>query len=55
MSETPKKRGPRPKDPAIKKQSYSLSLTPSQIANLEAKAEAEKVNTSEFIIKKLRL
>jgi hypothetical protein len=55
MSETPKKRGPKPKDPATKKQSYTLSLTPVQIASLEAKAAADNVKASEFVIKKLKL
>lgn len=55
MSETPKKRGPRPRDPADVKRSYSLSLTPNESKNLEEQADANNETPSALIIRKLRL
>lgn len=55
MDNEPKKKGRRPIDPATKKRTYSLSLSPNEIESLEAKCASEGLGPSAFVIKKLKL
>lgn len=49
------KRGPRMKDPAKRKITVSLTLTPGQKQALQAQADALDITPSELIVKKLKL
>lgn len=52
---TPRKPGPRMKDPAKRKITISLTLTPAQKQALQAQADALDMTPSELIVKKLKL
>ena len=55
MEQEPKKRGRRLMDPASKRRSYTISLSPAEIVAIEAKAAAEASSPSAYVIKKLKL
>ena len=55
MEPLKKKRGRRPIAAADRKQSYSLSLSPDQIVNLETKSATAGLNPSLYTVRELQL
>lgn len=49
------KPGPRKKDPAKRKVTVSLTLTPAQRERLQSQADALDITPSELVVKKLKL
>ncbi len=55
MQEESKKRGRKPMADADKKRSYTLSLSPAEITELERQAAAGKETVSRWVVAKMRL
>lgn len=55
MPDEPKQRGRKPIPETQKKRSYTLSLSPSQISELERQAAAGGETTSRWVVARLRL
>ena len=55
MPDEPKQRGRKPIPETQKKRSYTLSLSPAEISELERQATAGGETTSRWVVARLRL
>lgn len=55
MNEEPKQRGRKPIPDTQKKRSYTLSLSPAEITELEAQAARAGETVSRWVVAKMRL